>query len=198
MNTPEYHNPDNLTPEQVGEGWRLLLKEERAERYESCAEISRDVQSWSGSKWCKHGMYGTSKNITYRVQWPLPEKYRQPTIEQRVEKLEKEIAALAVNKQDKVVDCWGDMSRIKQHKSEYQDLVRESKKKGLVGYLSGLSLVVIENPFYGNTPFSEEPIHLNLVKGKSVSHDLLPDLTIRNSGGEILPLKASQIIFTQR
>lgn len=72
MNTKhDFHNPDNLTPEQIGEGYRLLLKSEIIER-----PMCWDIEPWSGKKWDKSRCYsGSSWGITYRVPlytWPLP------------------------------------------------------------------------------------------------------------------------------
>jgi len=74
--THEFHNPDNLTPEQIGEGYRLLLKSEIKPRPEN-----REINAWLGRfrRWTDHNdsMYGgSSQDITYRVPlstWPLPE-----------------------------------------------------------------------------------------------------------------------------
>ncbi len=67
----EWHNPENLTPEQVGvsEGWRLLLKDaERA--LESGTEFLMQDGRW-GRFTDYHGM-SRLDNRTYRTRRPLP------------------------------------------------------------------------------------------------------------------------------
>lgn len=67
------HNPDNLTPKQVGEGYRLLLPEEVDGRHRNKAEFwySEPLNIWSTA--------GSSdaKDTTYRlpisVPWPIKE-----------------------------------------------------------------------------------------------------------------------------
>lgn len=74
--THEFHNPDNLTPEQIGEGYRLLLKSEIKPRPEN-----REINAWLGRfrRWTDHNdsmCEGSSQDLTYRVPlstWPLPE-----------------------------------------------------------------------------------------------------------------------------
>ena len=74
--THEFHNPDNLTPEQIGEGYRLLLKSEIKPRPEN-----REINAWLGRfrRWTDHNdsmCVGSSQDLTYRVPlstWPLPE-----------------------------------------------------------------------------------------------------------------------------
>lgn len=73
--THEFHNPDNLTPEQIGEGYRLLLKSEIKPRPEN-----REINAWLGRfrRWTVHNdsmCVGSSQDLTYRVPlstWPLP------------------------------------------------------------------------------------------------------------------------------
>ena len=73
--THDYHNPDNLIAEQVGEGYRLLLKSEliggRGYIYE--------IEIWlpETGVWDASGWTGSDLNKTYRVPlatWPLPEE----------------------------------------------------------------------------------------------------------------------------
>lgn len=70
----DFHNPDNLTPTQVGDGYRLLLKSEIKKR-----AFSREIQKWDRLRndWCKDSLFlGSNKAVTYRVPlatWPLPE-----------------------------------------------------------------------------------------------------------------------------
>lgn len=72
----EFHNPDNLTPEQIGEGYRLLLKSEIKKNREE----NPDIQCWisGGLLWGANfgdGYCGSEKSLTYRVPlstWPLP------------------------------------------------------------------------------------------------------------------------------
>jgi len=60
----EWHNPDKLTPEQVGvdDGWRLLL----------VSELAKDRDAVIGdmllSKGWDKGCYGNNANATYRVK----------------------------------------------------------------------------------------------------------------------------------
>ena len=72
--THDYHNPDNLIAEQVGEGYRLLLKSELIQRPESLEIHCWDEQQ---SKWDTNGWRGYGSGLTYRVPlstWPLPEE----------------------------------------------------------------------------------------------------------------------------
>jgi len=72
----DFHNPDGLTPEQVGEDYRLLLKSElgHQERIPGEAWIRRYTQ-WAKVSGLAH------HSVTYRVPlstWPLPEDpYRE-------------------------------------------------------------------------------------------------------------------------
>ncbi len=64
-----WHNPENLTPEQVGidEGWRLCLKEEQARR--GIDEISEIGGPWM----VVEGLAGSlDSDFTYRTREPLP------------------------------------------------------------------------------------------------------------------------------
>ena len=76
----DFHNPDKLTSEQVGEGYRLLLKSEIIKRSPSV-----DIELWVGKsqEWIKSplGFNGDSADITYRVlKWKkLPVKEPAPT-----------------------------------------------------------------------------------------------------------------------
>jgi hypothetical protein len=65
------HNPDNLTPEQVGEGFRLLAREEIWERPSACQEI--ECYGDICKEWDATGWRGASTIFTYRVpaDWPL-------------------------------------------------------------------------------------------------------------------------------
>ena len=72
----EVHNPDILTPEQIGEGYRLLLKSELGKQEEPHQEI--EVWRAHPKKWNKSkvGYFGDSCRVSYRVPlatWPLPE-----------------------------------------------------------------------------------------------------------------------------
>lgn len=80
----EYHNPDNLTTEQVGKGYRLLLKSEvksRAKPHKEMESFSRSMDGWLKNH---RGCYGDNEFITYRVPlaaWPLPESaYNCPPV----------------------------------------------------------------------------------------------------------------------
>lgn len=69
----EFHNPDNLTPEQVGDGYRLLLPSEIKDRpltHEIHCWFPRNKRWFGGVRW-----NGNNKECTYRVPlatWPLP------------------------------------------------------------------------------------------------------------------------------
>lgn len=70
--TIPFHNPANLTPEQVGDGWRLLTKEET----EGEPNLP-GLEMWliSGWKSTRGGFYYATKSQTFRAREPLPEKY---------------------------------------------------------------------------------------------------------------------------
>jgi len=68
----DFHNPAGLTPEQVGEGYRLLLKSEVKLYLED-----NEMQYWKGTSWSGKNCCGDNFNLTYRVPlstWPLPEE----------------------------------------------------------------------------------------------------------------------------
>lgn len=70
--TIEFHNPDNLTPEQVEveKGWRLITKKELGSR-----QINGCVAAWLPSLriWSPKADYnGDTEHITYRTRLPLP------------------------------------------------------------------------------------------------------------------------------
>ena len=69
----DFHNPDGLTPEQIGEGYRLLLKSEIQDR-----PSNAEIEVWDKGVWNSAGIYsGSSITLTYRVPlstWPLPEE----------------------------------------------------------------------------------------------------------------------------
>lgn len=63
----ESHNPDNLTPAQVGEGWRLVTKSEMLALPEDAQCWGPFAQAWRPS--CRaNGLIGLP-NITYRTRW---------------------------------------------------------------------------------------------------------------------------------
>lgn len=66
------HNPDNLTPEQVGEGYRLLLKEEVDGRRGIGGD--KTASCWGADlKWINSGICEASyKQHTYRVPLSVP------------------------------------------------------------------------------------------------------------------------------
>jgi len=68
-----WHNPDNLTPEQVevDKGWRLLTKSERKRRALSSEEIY-DCSGWgdASKSWGNEHLFGASPHITYRTKTP--------------------------------------------------------------------------------------------------------------------------------
>lgn len=61
------HNPDRVTVEQVGNGWRLLGIDEIYERSETNDIQLRDVMknNWNGQGWC-----GSDVTGTYRTRKP--------------------------------------------------------------------------------------------------------------------------------
>lgn len=63
-----YHNPENLTPEQVGvsEGWRLLLEDEQAVEGD---EVNLPL-GWEPT--LNYGGHTKSASLTYRTKRPLP------------------------------------------------------------------------------------------------------------------------------
>jgi len=68
-----WHNPDNLTPEQVGDGYRLLLESEIL----PLRSVNKNIHLWDRilKRWHKEGWGGTHEGMTYRVPlatWPLP------------------------------------------------------------------------------------------------------------------------------
>ena len=76
----KFHNRHNLTPEQVGDGYRLLLESEIMNR-----PISKDIHCWDDhqNKWDTMGWGGYGSGQTYRVPlatWPLPEEYACPPV----------------------------------------------------------------------------------------------------------------------
>jgi len=60
------HNPDNLTPKQVGvsDGYRLLDEDEIKERKLEYKEI----EAWVCSCWSKEEFVGESNVMTYRTK----------------------------------------------------------------------------------------------------------------------------------
>lgn len=68
-----WHNPDNLTPEQVGDGYRLLLESELSDKRGLISEIHLWL-NWR-QEWNTSGWFGNQPGNTYRVPlatWPLP------------------------------------------------------------------------------------------------------------------------------
>ena len=67
----QLHNPDNLTAEQVGVGYRLMLPEEVDGRHEGKCQVWNSFGAWSSSE-----AEGTHKTYSYRlplsVPWPEP------------------------------------------------------------------------------------------------------------------------------
>jgi len=98
----EWHNPFNLTPEQVGYGWRLMLKSEReqlAELYMANSSATVFVsQDWQCSRnpphkgeteWTEsepNSSFGFFKHYPYRTKLPLPEPAEEMTVGE-IEKL---------------------------------------------------------------------------------------------------------------
>jgi hypothetical protein len=75
----EWHNPEGLTPEQVGEGFRLLVTSEVNIIPELCLGSNTDfVEGWERGKWNNNGgrgLVGCLLSMTYRVpiSTPFPE-----------------------------------------------------------------------------------------------------------------------------
>lgn len=69
------HNPDQLSAEQVGEGYRLLLPEEVDGRHSAAG----NGQMWIREGWNISGAYGNNPTRTYRVpiSAPWPEKAKE-------------------------------------------------------------------------------------------------------------------------
>jgi hypothetical protein len=59
------HNPEKLTPEQVGisDGWRLLRKSEIKSRAETDA-----IQGWMNKRWDKSGWEGSAEDASCRTK----------------------------------------------------------------------------------------------------------------------------------
>lgn len=74
MNRLEYHNPDNVIPEQVNEGWRLCLKSEVDSLPEDAEFLDRVRGRWEPRPY--PGQSGHRYN-TYRTRAPLPEATTQ-------------------------------------------------------------------------------------------------------------------------
>lgn len=70
-----YHNPDKLTPEQVGDGYRLLLESELWDRDEE-----KDfIHKWKhGGRWDASGWGGGCGSFTYRVGDTVPFHWDKP------------------------------------------------------------------------------------------------------------------------
>lgn len=74
-----YHNPGNLTPGQVGEGWRLLLSTEVNDNPDLCIGAKTNtVEAWCSCGWdrnCGAGYVGCDLSRTYRLpaSTPFPE-----------------------------------------------------------------------------------------------------------------------------
>lgn len=77
----EWHNPDGLTPEQVGAGFRLLTKREH--RANQDKEIA---QFWSVDSWDRRGFPNTrlNSNYSYRVPASTPFLLPPPAPEKRI------------------------------------------------------------------------------------------------------------------
>jgi hypothetical protein len=64
---PQWHNPDKLTPDQIGDGFRLLAKHETV--LPSDADLWTD--RWSESM-CRGETFNSHGILTYRTRTPLP------------------------------------------------------------------------------------------------------------------------------
>jgi hypothetical protein len=122
------HNPDNLRPETVGEGWRLLLKEEAdCRRAGTC-------QAWIVDGWDNRYWNGDSSTTSYRlplsVPWPEQKVGQAPAdTEKRVTVTDEEVEAAQV-----IVGRW-----LMEH-SEVNALVMEKRiVNGLKGYVASVT-----------------------------------------------------------
>lgn len=149
----EFHNPANLTPEQVGEGYRLLLKSEITER-----EKRPEIHICNGSSWLQDevGFYGNLRQFTYRVPlatWPLPEPEKPTTNDPQDEFAPTDNdswnSLLATNaKLGKEV---AELKRSRDKVSDYQDEL-EAKLKAAESRLAELEWV----PFTERRPTQED------------------------------------------
>lgn len=64
---PKPHNPDGLTPAQVGKGWRLLDRNEVKNRDVESREIEAFV-GFPKRYWNSNGWIGHEPSITYRTR----------------------------------------------------------------------------------------------------------------------------------
>lgn len=76
---PVQHNPNNLTPEQVGvsEGWRLLDRDEIIMAYDFCPLLPQ-IEKWDSweienARWNFAGWCGAEPTLTYRTRLSRPE-----------------------------------------------------------------------------------------------------------------------------
>lgn len=76
MNKPEYHNPSNLSPEQIGDGYELLTVEENKALLWS-EEIMDVLEGWNGNGWVSPQL-GGSPCRTYRRKKPTPSLVIEP------------------------------------------------------------------------------------------------------------------------
>lgn len=60
------HNPDDLTAEQVGAGWRLFLPEEVDCRHDGKCEL------WCDDEWLSEEIEGSEHGYTYRLPLSVP------------------------------------------------------------------------------------------------------------------------------
>lgn len=80
----EWHNPHNLTPEQVQveQGWRLLTKDENKTAIKDNRDFSKsDRQQWTAGSWDKGGNCGDAIMGTYRTRKPIPQPKKRVPLE---------------------------------------------------------------------------------------------------------------------
>lgn len=96
------HNPDNLTAEQVGVGYRLLLPVELDGRHKKACEVWNGKNDWSG----EHLAFARYKFLSYRLPLSVP----WPEVEEPDPYAELK-AAHAAGKVVQVIDCgrWLDL-----------------------------------------------------------------------------------------
>lgn len=78
----KWHNPDNITPDQLGEGYRLLLESEIT----NGRKRTRLINRWdkADNRWLARSWAGDHKNFTYCVPASTPFHWDKPKPKIRV------------------------------------------------------------------------------------------------------------------
>lgn len=71
----KWQNPDNLTPDQLGEEYRLLLESEIINRY-----YEAFIHTWNDGMWDTYYWKGSSLQSTYRVPASTPFHWDKPKL----------------------------------------------------------------------------------------------------------------------